>query len=119
MKKLFICLLATLTLLPLLGYADVEDLGDGTYKITGEFVFHADREMLVPAGKGNTYGEFKLVIFKPTVHDYPGIRELTTAAPVVFKVMGRPSTSGIDGAPILIVDQILEWEGGPQEAPGN
>lgn len=118
MKTIFRMLCAAV-LLPVLSWGDVEDLGGGEYKVTGTFRFDPDNEMLVPAGKGNTYGEFKIIIFKPSVLEYPGIREMTAASQVVFKVKGRPGKSGVDGEPVLIVEQILEWEGGPQEAVAN
>lgn len=99
--------------------ADVEQLEDGTYKVTGMFAFNEEKNMLLPAAKENTYGEFRIVIFKPSSLDYPGIRELTTPTQCVFKVRGRPSISPESGDQLLLVEQILEWEGAPGESAGN
>lgn len=99
--------------------ADVEQLEDGTYKVTGMYVFNEEKNMLLPAAKENTYGEFRIVIFKPSALEYPGIRDLNAPAECVFKVRGRPSISPESGDPLLIVEQILEWEGGPQESAGS
>ena len=112
-------LLVLLAFWPCFAHAEVEDLKDGTYKVTGKFIYYPDKDMLVPSGKGNNYGDFKLIIFKPSALEYPGIHELTTATHVVFKVKGRPGKSGVDGEPVLIVEQILEWEGGREPVSGN
>lgn len=99
--------------------ADVEQLEDGNYKVSGIYVFNEEKNMLLPAAKENTYGEFRLVIFKPSSLDYPGLRDLTTPTECVFKVRGRTSIHLESGDPLLLVEQILEWEGRPGESAGN
>lgn len=99
--------------------ADVEQLEDGNYKVTGMYVFNEEKNMLLPAAKENTYGEFRLVIFKRSSLEYPGLRDLTTPTECVFKVRGRTSTSPESGDPLLLVEQILEWEGASGESAGN
>jgi len=85
--------------------AGAEKQDDGTYLLTGIWTFWADRDMLAPTGKMDL-GEFKAILFKPTVNEFAGIREMKKT-PASFKVRARESLTET-GEKILVVEEILE-----------
>jgi hypothetical protein len=85
--------------------AGIEKQEDGTYLLTGTWTFWTDREMLAASGKFDL-GEFRAILFKPTVNEFEGVREMKKSA-ATFKVKARESTSP-SGEKVLVVEQILE-----------
>ncbi len=86
-------------------FAGAEKQEDGTYLLTGSWTFWADKEMLVPTGKMDL-GEFKAILFKPSVNEFAGVREMKKTE-ATFKVKARESTTG-SGDKVLVVEEILE-----------
>jgi len=100
----FVCVLPLYGLMASL-HAGVEKQEDGTYLLSGAWTFWSDKEMLAPSGKMDL-GEYQAILFKPTVNEFEGVREMkkTTAT---FKVRARESATEI-GDKILVVEEILE-----------
>lgn len=88
--------------------ADVEKNEDGTYTVSGAWTFWADKDLLAPSGRENNFGDYKNILFKPTVNDFEGIREMKQT-PATFTVSARESKTP-EGETILIVEQILKRE---------
>lgn len=85
-------------------FAEVEKNPDGTYTISGSWSYWAEKDIVAPSGK-NDFGDYKTILFKLTVNDFAGMKELKKT-PAVFKVRARESGEGPDK--ILVVEEILE-----------
>lgn len=88
--------------------AEVEKNEDGTYTVSGSWTFWADKDLLAPSGRENNFGNYKNILFKPTVNDFEGIREMKQT-PATLTVSARESKTP-EGETILIVEQILKRE---------
>ncbi len=100
-------LLAVLTFfsVALPALADVEKQADGSYLISGTWSFWSEKDILAPSGQTNL-GDYKAVIFKPTVNEFEGVREMKQT-PATFLVRARESSKGT-GDVILVVEEILQ-----------
>lgn len=103
------CVLVFASLFPL--FAGVEKNEDGTYTITGSWTYWPEKDIVAPSGK-NDFGEFKTILFKLAVNDFPGMKELKKT-PASFIVRARESGDG--NGKTLVVEQILEKVG--EETP--
>jgi len=86
-------------------FAGVEKNEDGTYTIIGKWTFWADKDFLAPSGRDNDFGEYKTILFKPSVNEFSGVKEMKQTL-ATFVVQARESKTP-EGETILVVEQIL------------
>ncbi len=103
--RIFLVCFVTLSGLMASLHASAEKQEDGTYLLTGTWTFWADKEMLAPTEKMDL-GDFKAILFKPTVNEFAGVREMKKTA-ATFKVKARESATET-GDKVLVVEEILE-----------
>lgn len=115
-KHLFKLLASALVLSSSSLTASIENQGDGTYKIEGYFYFNTTLEMVAPWGKNNDFGEFSTVIFKGDANLFPDIEKLgsETITTLIVKAQENPHPEA-DKEPILVVTEIIEWDGAPSK----
>ncbi len=94
--------------------ADIKRNDDGTYTVSGTWTFWPEKDLLAPSGKGNDFGEFQTILFKPSVNEAFNLKEYRKTF-AVFKIKGRESQGG--GGKVLVTEEILEvLEGGIPDA---
>lgn len=103
--KRFALILAVLFSSVLHGRSEVEVQADGTYLLTGTWMFWPEKEILAPYGRFDR-GEFAAVVFKPAVNDFEGVRALERT-PATLRVRARINPGENDGK-VLVVTEIVE-----------